>query len=74
MSGRTDMAILGGDHQSSNTSLSCPCCGRVTCHPDDIKNGYCAACHWYTSDPELGPPHLQAACTERTDAANSRRP
>lgn len=43
----------------------CPCCGATSSHPDDIAQNYCARCHWYTGDPQLGPPHLAEACPER---------
>lgn len=34
-------------------------------HPDDVAHGYCGRCHWYTGDPELGPPHLAGECAAR---------
>lgn len=30
-------------------SITCPQCGRTSYHPMDIKEGYCGACHDYTS-------------------------
>lgn len=35
--------------------LICPDCGFRTRHREDVKAGYCPFCHWWTSDPELGP-------------------
>jgi hypothetical protein len=35
--------------------LVCPDCGRSTPNRDDIAAGYCPWCHWWTSDPQLGP-------------------
>lgn len=32
-------------------SLTCPRCGRTTYHPIDIREGYCGACHDWTSPP-----------------------
>jgi len=35
-------------------SITCPRCGSVSYHPDDIDQHYCGRCHWWTSDPTLG--------------------
>jgi ribosomal protein L37E len=40
---------------STQPSITCPECGRTSYHPDDIAQGYCGHCHWWTSDPRLGP-------------------
>jgi hypothetical protein len=32
-------------------SITCPCCGKTSYHPNDIEQGYCGFCHWWTSDP-----------------------
>lgn len=45
--------------------FACPCCGAVSHHPQDAEQGYCSACHWWTGDPQLGPPHMAAACSAR---------
>lgn len=45
--------------------FSCPCCGAVSAHPQDVAEGYCGLCHWYTGDPELGQVHLAAPCLHR---------
>lgn len=37
--------------------IKCPRCGSVSHHPEDVKNGYCGRCHWWTSDPNLAPFH-----------------
>jgi hypothetical protein len=31
--------------------FTCPRCGRTSHHPDDIREGYCGACHDWTRDP-----------------------
>jgi len=36
------------------SSFTCPRCGTVSYHPDDIRFGYCGRCHWWTGDPQLG--------------------
>jgi hypothetical protein len=46
-------------------SFTCPCCGVQSSHPADVRHGYCFRCHWWTGDPELGPPHLDGPCPER---------
>jgi hypothetical protein len=46
-------------------SFACPCCGAVSPNELDIAHRYCPACHWWTGDPELGPPHLEDECAAR---------
>jgi hypothetical protein len=46
-------------------AFTCPCCGAVSQHPADAEFRYCGRCHWYTGDPELGPPHLAGECAAR---------
>jgi len=29
----------------------CPRCGRVSHHPEDLRQGYCGACHDFTGAP-----------------------
>lgn len=31
--------------------FKCPRCGMVSHHPDDVREGYCGACHDWTGDP-----------------------
>jgi plasmid maintenance system antidote protein VapI len=45
--------------------FTCPCCGATSGHPKDVEFKYCGRCHWWTGDPEAGPPHLAEACPER---------
>lgn len=54
------------DSTPGPAAFSCPCCGAVSPHPADAANGYCARCHWWTGDPELGPAHLAGPCPSRT--------
>lgn len=35
-------------------SITCPRCGSTSYHPEDIRQGYCGRCNWWTSDPTLG--------------------
>lgn len=35
-------------------SITCPECGLTSHHPEDVAQGYCGACSWWTSDPVLG--------------------
>ena len=30
------------------TTFTCPVCGAVSSHPEDLANGYCGACHAFT--------------------------
>jgi hypothetical protein len=41
-------------------SITCPRCGATSHHPDDVDQGYCGRCHWWTSDPVLGSPEAIA--------------
>lgn len=41
--------------RNKQPSITCPRCGRTSYHPEDIRQGYCGACHWWTSDEQLGP-------------------
>jgi hypothetical protein len=33
-------------------SIICPVCGRRSYNPNDVRDGYCVACHDWTSKPE----------------------
>lgn len=35
--------------------ITCPVCGRRSYNPNDVRELYCGYCHWWTSDPLLGP-------------------
>jgi hypothetical protein len=35
----------------SPPSFTCPRCGRTSHHPDDVREGYCGACHDWTREP-----------------------
>lgn len=50
----------------ATTSITCPRCGRTSYHPEDVKQGYCGACHWWTSDPQLAPYYNDANTPDRT--------
>lgn len=30
--------------------VTCPACGATSRHPDDVAQGYCGQCHWWTRD------------------------
>lgn len=34
--------------------ITCPDCGRSSPNANDIAQGYCGACHWWTSDSVAG--------------------
>lgn len=31
-------------------SFTCPDCGATSYHPEDVRHGYCGACHAFTGD------------------------
>lgn len=33
----------------AEASVTCPRCGRTSYHPGDVAEGYCGACHDWTS-------------------------
>lgn len=35
-------------------AFTCPRCAAVSHNPNDEREGYCGACHWWTGDPVLG--------------------
>lgn len=39
---------------SEQPSITCPRCSRTSYNPNDIAQGYCGYCHWWTSDAQLG--------------------
>lgn len=46
--------IVGGEPTCETCLLPhiiCPRCGRVSFNEKDIQEGYCGACHSWTSDP-----------------------
>jgi hypothetical protein len=59
------------------SATACPCCATALSHPEDVKHGYCPVCKWWTSDPVLGPGHMNHACPHRVitpGGARVRRP
>jgi hypothetical protein len=41
--------------------ITCPRCGATSHNPNDVADGYCSRCHWWTSDDNLGTPAVLAA-------------
>jgi hypothetical protein len=39
-------------HRRHRDSFTCPRCGRTSWNPNDLKHGYCGACHDYTGVPQ----------------------
>lgn len=35
---------------SGLVSITCPQCAATSYHPEDVRQGYCSRCHWWTSD------------------------
>jgi len=52
-------------------SVTCPRCGLVSYHPEDIRQGYCSVCRWWTSDPTLG--QVDGWCAPRGEGRGSWR-
>lgn len=49
----TAMVVHGHDGATTAraTAIVCPDCRRMSHHPEDIRQGYCGACHEFTSIP-----------------------
>lgn len=43
-----------GHPMPDQPSITCPRCGFTSFHPEDIRQGYCGRCNWWTSDETLG--------------------
>ena len=41
------------DERIAQPSVTCPRCHRTSYHPKDIEQGYCGACHDWTSTPAM---------------------
>lgn len=41
-------------------NFTCPRCGKISYNSNDIAQGYCAWCQWWTGDPSLGSPEVIA--------------
>jgi hypothetical protein len=54
-------------------AFECPCCNAVSHAPQNIVQGYCGRCHWWTGDPLLGPSHLESPCVARSLALDALR-
>lgn len=45
------MATTGGCVMRANDeSFTCPLCGKTSYNPDDVREGYCGACHEWTGE------------------------
>jgi hypothetical protein len=42
--------VLRAANQSGD-SITCPACLRTSHNPNDVREGYCGACHRFTSPP-----------------------
>lgn len=51
------------------SSITCPHCGWTSYNKNDIREGYCGNCHWWTGVPELYAPWL-ADKMSASEAAN----
>jgi hypothetical protein len=57
-------------------SYTCPICGKETHHPEDVRFGYCVACHAFTRSCVFGPCKEQptrvwgnvSACPQHSEA------
>lgn len=49
-------------------SITCPKCQQTSWHPEDVWQGYCGACHDFTS-----PPFIRHAATPFSDRVNGAR-
>lgn len=52
------------EREETLTSFTCPRCATTSWHPMDVRQQYCAQCHWWTGDPTLGPRFSEAKAGE----------
>lgn len=57
----------------SAPSIVCPVCGSRSYNPNDIEQGYCGRCHWWTSDPMLAPYQSAASGVLRSGVRTGRK-
>ncbi len=68
----TDEALVGyfaerlHDRGRGGDSITCPECGVTSRHPQDIEEGYCFRCHWWTSRPDMIDTRRRRPCPDRT--------
>jgi hypothetical protein len=55
-------------------AITCPRCGATSHNPNDIAEGYCGRCHWWTSDAQLGAPDVIAAAEQAGAITHPWRP
>jgi len=41
--------LRGGPLPPRRESITCPNCGRTSWNPNDVREGYCGACHDWTT-------------------------
>ena len=47
--------IMDAADRGRPASVTCPRCGRISYHPDDVASGYCGHCHdWTSREPAHG--------------------
>lgn len=56
LAGRADRTLSAGLTADAvarrwRSKVTCPVCGRTSWHPEDVRHGYCGACHAHTSPP-----------------------
>lgn len=44
-----EVRVVSIDPLARRVSITCPRCGRISYHPEDVAQGYCGACHAWTS-------------------------
>ncbi|GAA2555162.1 hypothetical protein GCM10010423_65440 [Streptomyces levis] len=50
-----EINITGQETDERGDFFRCPCCKKESFHPEDRKQGYCAACRFFTGDNLLTP-------------------
>lgn len=40
------------EEDEKEPSFTCPDCGMTSYNPNDIREGYCGNCHYWTGEPK----------------------
>lgn len=51
-------------------AITCPKCGRTSWHPEDVRQGYCGACHEFTNGTVTRPCDRCDGCGRVADSDN----
>jgi hypothetical protein len=57
----------------TGTEFTCCCCQAAVTNGEDVWDGWCPACIWWTGNPRMAWPHLAVGCPARPRQGKTRR-